>query len=61
MDTAKIQLELISVPSKVRNCAVSPDHLRIEISFSSTFNIPKHWWSRKTRYLDWMWTFFLYW
>ena len=29
-----------SVPSKVRNCAEPPDHLRSEISFSRTCNIP---------------------
>jgi len=31
---------VISGPTKVRNCAVPPDHLRSEISFSRTCNIP---------------------
>jgi len=29
-----------NVPSKVRRCAEPPDHLRGEISFSRTWNIP---------------------
>jgi len=28
-------------PAKMRKCAAPPDHLRSEISFSSTCNIPK--------------------
>jgi len=35
--------------SKVRNCAVPPDHLHSEISFSRTCNLPKHWKNTKTR------------
>jgi len=35
--------------SKVRNCAVPPDHLHSENSFSRTCNLPKHWKNRKTR------------
>jgi len=33
----------------VRKWAVLPDHLRSEISFSRTCNIPLHWKSTKTR------------
>jgi len=49
VNTAKIQIELIMVPSKMRNCAVPPDLFHSEISFTSTCNIPKHRLSKKTR------------
>jgi len=49
VNTAKIQIELIIVSSKMRNCAVPPDLFHSEISFSSTCNIPKHCLSKKTR------------
>jgi len=48
VNTAKIQMELIMVASKMRKCAVPPDLFHSEISFSSTCNIPKHCLSKKT-------------
>jgi len=35
--------------SKVGNCAVPPDHLHSEISFSRNCILPKHWKNTKTR------------
>ena len=49
VNTAKIQIELIMVPSKMRKCAAPPDLFHSEISFSSTCNIPKRCLSKKTR------------
>jgi len=49
MNTAKIQIGKIMVPSKMRKCAVPPDLFHSEISFSSTCNIPKHCLRKKTK------------
>jgi len=49
VNTAKIQIELIMVPSKMRNCVVPPDLFHSNISFSSTCNNPNHCFSKKTR------------
>jgi len=59
---SQIQIDIILVPSKMPNYAVSPDLFHVEISFSSTCNIPKHCFSRKTRsYLKLMRTYFVFW
>ena len=59
---SQIQIDIILVPSKMPNCAVSPDLFHNEISFSSTWNIPKHCFSRKTRsYLKLMRIYFVFW
>jgi len=50
------------VPSKLRKCAVPPDHLGSEISFSRSCNIPKHSENIKTKrtYLNCLCTLFVH-
>jgi len=61
VNTAKILIELIMVPSKKRKCAVPPDLFHSEISFSSTCHIPNHCLSKKTkRYLKLMRIYFVF-
>jgi len=38
--TLSLTVIVTNVPSKVRNCAEPPEHLRSEISFLCTCNIP---------------------
>jgi len=42
VNRTKIQIEIIMISTKMRNCAVYPHHSRSEIPFSSTCKIPKH-------------------
>jgi len=62
LDTTPPGKSLTNTPSTVRKCAVPPDHLRSEISFSRTCKIPKHWKSTKTRrsYLNEMCILFVF-
>jgi len=61
VNTAKILIERIMVPSKKRKCAVPPDLFHSEISFSSPCNIPNHCLSKKTkRYLKLMRIYFVF-
>ena len=61
VNTAKIQMEVVMVPSKMRKFAVPQDLFHSEISFSSTCNIPKHCLRKKTkRYLKLMRIYFVF-